>query len=129
MSGKDNHTGEKTTAAHNFLMDWSAGSGKRTMPGFASIQLPRHRTTKEFMSPPVYKQYDQSMLDSQYNLRVRHPDFQEHFDWFDRESAAAREAAGAIVIRAKTRISSKSWSASIVWRRWSREGVASASPR
>ena len=43
------------------------------------------------MSQPVYKHYDQSKLDAQYNLRVRHPDFQEHFDWFDRESAATRE--------------------------------------
>ncbi|MEE8435630.1 MAG: alpha/beta hydrolase [bacterium] len=43
------------------------------------------------MEQPVYKHYDQPMLDSQYNLRVRHPDFQEHFDWFDRESAATRE--------------------------------------
>lgn len=43
------------------------------------------------MEQPVYKHYDQPMLDSQYNLRVRHPDFQDHFDWFDRESAGARE--------------------------------------
>ena len=43
------------------------------------------------MAEPVYKQYDQGALDAQYNLRARHPDVQEHFDWYERESAAARE--------------------------------------
>jgi arylformamidase len=33
-----------------------------------------------------YLQYDQSQLDAQYNMRARHPDFQAHFDLWERES-------------------------------------------
>jgi len=43
------------------------------------------------MKEMVYKQYDQAELDAQYNLRERHPEFQTHFDWYDAESARARE--------------------------------------
>lgn len=34
----------------------------------------------------VYRQYDQAQLDAQYNLRNRHPDFQDHLDWWEGES-------------------------------------------
>ena len=38
----------------------------------------------------MFRSYDQAGLDAQYNLRLRHPEFQEHFDRWARESAAAR---------------------------------------
>ena len=40
----------------------------------------------------MYRGYDQAALDAQYNLRARHPEFQEHFDRWARESEAARSA-------------------------------------
>lgn len=42
------------------------------------------------MVSPVYKQYNQEQLDAQYNLRARHPDFQDFFDWYERESQRVR---------------------------------------
>jgi arylformamidase len=44
------------------------------------------------MAAPVYKQYDQERLDAQYNLRARHPDFQDFFDAYERESERVRGA-------------------------------------
>ena len=42
------------------------------------------------MASLVYKQYDQQQLDAEYKLRTRHPDFQDYFDWYERESARVR---------------------------------------
>jgi arylformamidase len=44
------------------------------------------------MPAPVYKHFDQAQLDAQYNLRARHPDFQQHFDGWERDSARVRGA-------------------------------------
>lgn len=44
------------------------------------------------MAAPVYKQYDQAALDAQYNLRARHPDFQDFFDAYERESGRVSAA-------------------------------------
>jgi arylformamidase len=38
----------------------------------------------------VYRDYDQEALDSQFNLRARWPQFQQYFDRWTEESAAAR---------------------------------------
>ncbi len=40
----------------------------------------------------VYMKYDQTGLDAQYNLRVRHPDFQNFFDQNELESERVRRA-------------------------------------
>lgn len=40
----------------------------------------------------IYKDYDREGLDRQFDLRRRWPDFQDHFDRWARDSAAAREA-------------------------------------
>ncbi len=37
------------------------------------------------MTEFIYKHYDQDGLDAQYHLRNRHPEFQDFFDWYDRE--------------------------------------------
>lgn len=42
------------------------------------------------MAAPVYKHYDQEALDAQYNLRARHPDFQDFFDAYERDSERVR---------------------------------------
>ncbi|MEE8554435.1 MAG: alpha/beta hydrolase [bacterium] len=42
------------------------------------------------MAGTVYKQYDQQQLDAQFNLRARHPEFQDHFDWYEQASERAR---------------------------------------
>jgi arylformamidase len=42
------------------------------------------------MSGTLFRTYDQEGLDAQYNLRARHPDFQDHFDKWARDSAQAR---------------------------------------
>ena len=42
----------------------------------------------------LFRHYDQPGLDAQYNLRARHPDFQEHFDKWARDSAEARRQLG-----------------------------------
>ncbi len=39
---------------------------------------------------PVYRDYDQAQLDAQYNLRLRHPDFQDFFDRNEQESERVR---------------------------------------
>lgn len=40
----------------------------------------------------VYKNYDQVALDAQYNLRSRHPNFQDYFDKNEQESERVRQA-------------------------------------
>lgn len=39
----------------------------------------------------MYRNYTQEELDAQYNLRAKYPDFQEHFDRWERDSAEARK--------------------------------------
>lgn len=43
------------------------------------------------MNAPVYKHYDQSALDRQYDLRARHPDFEDYFALWEEESGKVRE--------------------------------------
>jgi len=46
------------------------------------------------MSEPIYRDYDKEGLDAQYFLRALVPDFQDYFDRYAAESAAARETFG-----------------------------------
>jgi arylformamidase len=41
---------------------------------------------------PVFMKYDRAELDAQYNLRPRHPDFQDFFDRYEQESKRVRES-------------------------------------
>ncbi len=43
----------------------------------------------------LYRDYDQAGLDAQYHLRLRHPDFQDHFDAWAERSAATRQRLNA----------------------------------
>ncbi len=43
------------------------------------------------MPQALYRHYDQEALDAQINLRARWPDFQDHFDRWAADSAAARQ--------------------------------------
>ena len=38
----------------------------------------------------MYREYTQKELDAQYNMRARHPEFQDHFDLWERESERVR---------------------------------------
>lgn len=38
----------------------------------------------------MYREYTQEQLDTQYNLRARHPEFQDHFDRWEQESEQVR---------------------------------------
>ncbi|MCI0525821.1 MAG: alpha/beta hydrolase, partial [Nitrospira sp.] len=40
----------------------------------------------------IYKNYDQAALDAQYNLRRRHPNFQDYFDKNEQKSERVRQA-------------------------------------
>ena len=43
----------------------------------------------------LYRDYDQAGLDAQYNLRLRHPEFQDQFDAWVKQSAASRQRLDA----------------------------------